>query len=371
MAVALLFQKFNFEFVDPNYELTIKQALTLKPRDLFIYAKLRPGIDVLTLQREMLHGKGDVNRPGMSTNSSSSQPCGALLEKSQTLKSLLIFYGSNTGTCQGLADILKMTALQYGFDATVQPLDAAKGNLPRDMPTVLITSTMYEGQAPDNGADFLHWLQEDKDLRIDGVTFAVFGCGSSRSPYFPAGCSNNLTLNLSAGDWKDTFQRTAITIDQLMRDHGAKPMASRGVADVSEGSVLADFETWQSEELWPGIAKFYSTIMTINSQADVFDIDQFSKVLAKDKSHAFNAKVLQVLALTRSEDRLKYHMELELPENVQYQVGDYLELVPKNSVEDVEYLMGILKDHGCDLTDPIIPVMCSQLELRHSASAKV
>lgn len=181
LAVALLFQKFDFEFVDPNYELTVKQTLTLKPRDLFMYAKLRPGLDVLTLQREMLYGKGCMNQPGLVTHppSNQDQDRSALLEKPRALKPFFIFYGSNTGTCQGLADILKTTASQYGFDATIQPLDAAKGNLPRDLPTVLITSTMYEGQAPDNGAEFLDWLEGEKDLCVDNVTFAVFGCGSS------------------------------------------------------------------------------------------------------------------------------------------------------------------------------------------------
>lgn len=56
LAAAMLFQKFDLKFVDPEYKLTAKQALTLKPRDLYIYAKLRPGVDVLTLQRDMIHG---------------------------------------------------------------------------------------------------------------------------------------------------------------------------------------------------------------------------------------------------------------------------------------------------------------------------
>lgn len=55
LAAAMLFQKFDLKFADPEYKLTVKQALTLKPRDLFIYAKLRPGVDVLTLQRDIMH----------------------------------------------------------------------------------------------------------------------------------------------------------------------------------------------------------------------------------------------------------------------------------------------------------------------------
>lgn len=156
-----------------------------------------------------------------------------------------------------------------------------------------------------------------------------------------------------------------------MRDNGAQPMAPRGVADVSEGSVLSDFESWQSEQLWPGIAKFYQTEANAHANAGIFDFSQFSKILAKDTSHTFNASVMEVSALTHSEDRLKYHMKLAIPDDIKYQVGDYLELVPKNSTEDVKCLMGILQSRGCDLADPLVPVMCSHLELRHKASAKV
>lgn len=176
LAAAMLFQKFDFNFVDPEYKLTVKQTLTLKPRDLFIRAKLRRGIDVLTLQRDMLHGPSG-SKPVAASNEHSRD---ALGETPIRLKPLSIFYGSNTGTCQGLADWLAMTAPQRGFQATVLPLDEAEDNLPKDRPVVLITSTMYEGQAPDNGAKFVKWLEDEDNTSLDGVNYAVFGCGSSK-----------------------------------------------------------------------------------------------------------------------------------------------------------------------------------------------
>lgn len=139
---------------------------------------------------------------------------------------------------------------------------------------------------------------------------------------------------------------------------------------MSEGSVLSDFDAWQSEKLWPALSRSFSTGAVDNSK-DAFDIRQFSSIMAKERSHTFHCKITRIVALTSSEDRLKYHMELNLPEDIVYQVGDYLEIVPKNSAEDVDYLMGIVQAHGNDLTDPIIPVMCSHLELRQQVSLKV
>lgn len=56
-----LFQKFDFKFADREYKMIVRQTLTLKPRDLFVYAKLRPGLDVLTMQRDIQHGPSGSN----------------------------------------------------------------------------------------------------------------------------------------------------------------------------------------------------------------------------------------------------------------------------------------------------------------------
>lgn len=180
LAVALLFQKFDFRFADPEYKLIVKQTLTLKPQDLFIHATLRPGIDTLNLQRDMLHGSPVINPSDTPRDHGQDA-----LDKKRLLP-LSIFYGSNTGTCKGLADMLAMTAPRRGFQACVRPLDESKANIPRDRPVVFITSTMYEGQPPDNGSKFVEWLETEKSpISLDGVHYAVFGCGSSKIIFYP------------------------------------------------------------------------------------------------------------------------------------------------------------------------------------------
>ncbi|KAJ8131694.1 hypothetical protein O1611_g1926 [Lasiodiplodia mahajangana] len=53
VAVAVLFQKFDFTLVDPNYELQYQPSLNRKPKDLKIFARLRSGISILSLHRDM------------------------------------------------------------------------------------------------------------------------------------------------------------------------------------------------------------------------------------------------------------------------------------------------------------------------------
>ncbi|EXJ74632.1 uncharacterized protein A1O5_02929 [Cladophialophora psammophila CBS 110553] len=84
-----------------------------------------------------------------------------LLEKlgkaSQCSKPITVLYGSNTGTCQALAQRLAAEAGLREFHADVRDLDSATNALPKDHPVVIITSS-YEGQPPDNTARFIEWL---------------------------------------------------------------------------------------------------------------------------------------------------------------------------------------------------------------------
>ena len=85
-----------------------------------------------------------------------------------------IFYGSNAGTCEALAASLAGTASSHGYNPQVTSLDNAIGKLADDRPVIIITSS-YEGEPPDNAAHFFEWLEVENDLK--GVRYAVFGCG--------------------------------------------------------------------------------------------------------------------------------------------------------------------------------------------------
>lgn len=177
----------------------------------------------------------------------------------------------------------------------------------------------------------------------------------------------------ASGDWKDTFQRIAIVIDKLLQEKGAKALAPRGEADVTEGSILSDFDAWQTDCLWPGISEVYSTPSASgpSNSGDVFDFARFTANNTKARTHILEAKIVDVKTLTASEVRPKYHMEIKIPDDVHYKVGDYLEVYPENSPGDRDILMEVLHARGEDLEDPLISTMCTYLELGHQASLKV
>lgn len=156
-----------------------------------------------------------------------------------------------------------------------------------------------------------------------------------------------------------------------MHMKGAEALAPRGVADVAEGNILSDFDTWQSDHLWPGISRAYATFTVESTTKGLVDITQFPAHIAKDNAHAFDTKIVEVTALTASEDRPKYHMEIQVPKNIQYKVGDYLEVYPKNSPKDLERLRDVLRAKGHDLADPLISAVHTRFELHQQASSKV
>lgn len=170
----MLLQNFYFRFDDPSYQLQINQTLTIKPKNFFMHATLREHIDLVHLEK-MLHV--DASQQGSH------------LDKERTLahyvavntkekKPMTILYGSNSGTCEALAQSLARVAGGRGFRVRVDTLDSATGKVPKGEPVVMVSSS-YEGQPPDNAAHFVNWLSSlEGQKTFEGVNYAVYGCGN-------------------------------------------------------------------------------------------------------------------------------------------------------------------------------------------------
>lgn len=164
-------QNFNFHLDDPSYQLSIMQTLTIKPKDLFMHATLRGGIDPVQLEKALFSGGGQEVQV-----SSKDKKIENITVSGGAKKPMSIFYGSNTGTCEALAQTLANAASSHGYSGRVAVLDAATDALPTGEPVVIITAS-YEGEPADNAAHFMQWLRNLKGSEIEGVQYAVFGCG--------------------------------------------------------------------------------------------------------------------------------------------------------------------------------------------------
>lgn len=318
LAVALILQNFDMRLDDPNYEMKVVQTLTLKPKDFYMRASLREGITPTILLQRLSGDRatGGQHKDGVPTG----------VEAVATGDhALTILYGSNTGTCQALAQKLAGQCAQRGLLADVQTLDAAMGQVPKDKPTVIITAS-YEGLPTDDAARFVAWLQslkqESEDKKLKGVKYAVFGCGHS--------------------DWASTFQKIPTLVDDILPTLGAERIAGRGFSDVSKQDTFGDFETWTSGKLWPALGPYlkssedsskFSTIPTIEIELSA------EERAAHLQQNVQWANVTDAKVLTAEGEPEKRHIEIELPSNMTYSAGDYLAVLPLNPEEYVRRVM--------------------------------
>lgn len=170
LATAMLLQYFDFRMDDPNYKLVIKETLTIKPKDFFMHATLRKGIDPLDLERMMTSGR---QKPAPALDVSKKA------DGKGSKKPISIYFGGNMGTCESLAQTVAQTSATQGFKAVVKPLDEATDNLPKDHPVIIITAS-YEGEPPDNANIFYTWLKNLDGEPLNGVQYSVFGCGNRK-----------------------------------------------------------------------------------------------------------------------------------------------------------------------------------------------
>lgn len=175
MVVAIILQNFDVQLDDPGYQMRIKQTLTVKPKDFYIKATLRNGANPTKLDGA-LHNPTKSN--GTLVEHSVAKKNKAALSGSDP-KPMTILYGSNTGTCQAFAQRLASDAVPRGFNASIMEMDSAMGKIPNDQPVIIITPS-YEGQPADNAARFVEWLESLKGDELEGVNYAVFGCGHSK-----------------------------------------------------------------------------------------------------------------------------------------------------------------------------------------------
>ena len=94
-----------------------------------------------------------------------------------------IFFGSQTGTAEDFAGILKEEATEKGFNAIVEDLEEYETeDLKDETFVVFLVATYGEGEPTDNAKDFYNWFMEEdreEDLELRNTKYAVFGLGNS------------------------------------------------------------------------------------------------------------------------------------------------------------------------------------------------
>jgi cytochrome P450 / NADPH-cytochrome P450 reductase len=123
----------RFELIDhTNYELKIRQTLTIKPADFRIKVRART---------DRAASATLASAPASAEQEEPDVQPAAVVQGNTPLLSL---YGSNLGTAEEIAHQIAEDARTHGFTTTVTPLDDYIDKLPKEGPVIIATSS-YNG----------------------------------------------------------------------------------------------------------------------------------------------------------------------------------------------------------------------------------
>ncbi|MFE5322052.1 bifunctional cytochrome P450/NADPH--P450 reductase [Paenibacillus sp. NPDC056579] len=318
----------HFEIIDhTNYELKVKETLTLKPDGFTM--RVRP---------RGKQGMFAYAAAGMGTSAREEHQHQVKKEATPSVEAhntpLLVLYGSNMGTAEGIARELAETGRRQGFQSVVAPLNERAGKLPKEG-AVFIVSASYNGKPPSNAREFVRWLEDVAPGELQGVRYAVFGCGDH--------------------NWESTYQHVPRYIDEQLAAKGATRLAVRGEADAS-GDFERQVDDWTAQ-VWPDAmsALGLQSGMAPRQERSTLSVQFVSGLAGTPIATSYDAQLAAVKEnrelQSEGSERSTRHIEIALPEGVAYREGDHLGVIPENAPEMVER---VLRRYGLQAGDQLI-----------------
>ncbi|CAG7626183.1 bifunctional cytochrome P450/NADPH--P450 reductase [Paenibacillus allorhizosphaerae] len=317
----------QFQLVDAmNYQLKVKQTLTLKPDGFKIRVQLRDKNNAIAITT-----KPEETAAAVSMQETPMQKASIIGVNNRPL---LVLYGSNMGTAERIAKELADIARLHGIRSEAAALNDRLGQLPKEG-AVLIISSSYNGKPPSNARQFIQWLEQVEPGELNGVHYSVFGCGDR--------------------NWAATYQEVPRFIDEKLAEKGATRFSQRGEADAS-GDFEKQLEAWRSQ-MWLDAMKTFDLKLNENAEKErstlnIQFVNGFAETPLAQSYEAIHAVVVDNRELQQhGSERSTRHIEIELPEGVTFHEGDHLGVFPDNSEENVNR---VLRRFGLNGIDQVI-----------------
>ncbi|KJB85663.1 NADPH--cytochrome P450 reductase [Paenibacillus sp. E194] len=308
----------QFKLIDHlNYQLNVKQTLTLKPGDFQMRVQLRHTNQIASMPTGAAAVMQNETEQHMSTNKKEIAPAHRAPVESARFTPMLVLYGSNLGTSEGIAHQLASQARLCGFRSEAAPLHDYVGRLPKEG-AVLIVTASYNGRPPKNGASFVKWLGETRPRELEGVQYAVLGCGDR--------------------NWANTYQSVPTFIDEQLERAGGTRLALRGEADAG-GEFEQQVHTW-IDAMWNNVKQAFGVEENrpednsdqVQNAIHVQVMSRLSTLPLVRNHDAFFAVVQQNRVHHIASDKAcTWQLEIALPHGITYRKGDILGVLPVNS----------------------------------------
>jgi NADPH-ferrihemoprotein reductase len=273
-------------------------------------------------------------------------------------RTMVIYYGSQTGTAEEFAFRISQNARRYGIkslvlnpeDVDFEELENMKSelDLSKNITLIMCMATYGEGDPTDNASELYDWFVKEnrEEDMLTGINFAVFGLGNRTYEQF-----------CSAG----------IKFDKKLEKYGATRLVEVGLGD-DNGNIEEDFVKWE-ENLWNTIiSKYDIDISKISSDTqniyklienkpdsrfytgEPYRLDSYKKQ-RKPFLPSKNPYLSKVLVNRTSLDSSKIinatrnymHIDFDLTDSgVRYEAGDHLAVLVPNSDDLVNKILNLL-----------------------------
>jgi sulfite reductase (NADPH) flavoprotein alpha-component len=238
---------------------------------------------------------------------------------------LLVLFGSQTGSAEGLAKKVAKESQRRGFAPKVLALnDYAAADIPGAKKAVIISSTWGDGEPPDNAVNFWNWLNAESAPRLENLQFAVLGLGDKNYSDF-CGASRKFDARLEA--------------------LGGKRLQPRGECDVDYEAAAQNWIDGLWQKLGDGASP--APVAATNGAA----VNGHAAIAAAplfDKTNPFPARLLKNVLLNKpGSGKEVRHFEIALGgSGLSYEVGDALGVVPENCPELVGAVLAVINATG-------------------------
>ncbi|KAI8261191.1 Bifunctional cytochrome P450/NADPH--P450 reductase [Colletotrichum sp. SAR 10_77] len=140
-------------------------------------------------------------------------------------------------------------------------------------------------------------------------------------------------------DWPATLFKVPMALDAMLDAAGAQRLATLGTADTATCDVFSELEKWLEDRLWPALLENLGHVG--GTQSPDVDIEvrlgtEYQPTVRKGFVTAFveESRVLSAKGVPQ-----KRHLELRLPEGVNYQAGGHLQILPQNDPQLVQKVL--------------------------------
>lgn len=266
-------------------------------------------------------------------------------------RSLIVFYGSQTGTGEEFAGRIAKEGIRYqlkGMVADPEEYEMEELVHMKDIPNslaVFCLATYGEGDPTDNAMDFFEWLQNG-DVDLTGLNYAVFGLGNKTYEH---------------------YNEVGIYVNRRLEELGATRVFELGLGD-DDGNIEDDFITWK-DRFWPAVCEHFGIEATgedvsvrqyqLTEHPEINPDRVYTGEVARlhslknqrppfDIKNPYLAPVRVNRELHKSGDRSCMHIEFDIEgSKMRYDTGDHLAVYAQNDSSLVKKL-GKLLDADLD-----------------------